>query len=146
MAQRDHFERTRSEQALIGLGAPEVGRVLMRTWELPDSVIAGVSALDARLAQPAGSGCDPVTLRDAWGYLCARLGERLMAHELTDLGSFDLTLDTSVELAAIRPLRADPRFASLLEQLRAPALLARIDGLIAERGIARAQPTTVEPA
>jgi HD-like signal output (HDOD) protein len=143
---RDHFARCRSEQTLIGLGGPEIGRVLMRGWELPESVIAGVAALDARLVQPVAAGCDIGMLREAWGYLCARLGERLAAGELASLADFDLQRDTSVELAAIRPLHADPRFAALLEQLAAAPLQARIEALMIERRVPRAQTAATSAA
>lgn len=142
VAPRDHFARCRSEQALVGLAGPEIGRVLMRGWELPEAVIAGVAALDARLVQPAAPGCELGVLRDAWGYLCARLGERLAAGELSSLADFDLQHDVSVELAAIRPLVADPRFIALLEQLAAPPLRARIEALMVERRVARAPAAT----
>lgn len=143
--ERDHFARTRSEQALIGLGAPEIGRVLMRGWELPEEVIAGVATIDARLVRPVAVGGEIGQLRNAWGYLCARLGERLAAGELASLAEFDLAQDTSVELAAIRPLHADPRFAALLQQLAAPALLSRVEALMLERRATRARPAA-QPA
>lgn len=142
---RDHFARTCAEQALIGLGAPQIGRVLMRTWDLPEAVIASVTALDTRLVQPVAAGCDTGALRDAWGYLCARLGERLAAGELASPADFDLAADGSIELAAIRPLHADARFAALVEQLSAPALQARIEALKLDRRSAHAPPAT-QPA
>lgn len=142
---RDHFARTRAEQGLIGLGAPQIGAVLMRSWELPEEVIASVAALDTRLVQTTAAGCDTGALRDAWGYLCARLGERLAAGELARLADFDLASDTGTELAAIRPLHADPRFAALLEPLAAPALQARIEALRLDRRGEQA-PRSAQPA
>lgn len=132
---RCHFTRSRAEQALLGLSAGEIGRLLMRQWELPAPVIDAVAAIEQRLHTAHSPQGDEATLREAFGYLCARLGERLVWGELESLAAFDLAHDTDPELALVRPLAQDARFAALLGQLRAPQTVARIDTLLRERRV-----------
>jgi HD-like signal output (HDOD) protein len=130
---RDHFDRSRAEQALLGLSAGEIGRLLMQQWALPPAVIDAVGAIEQRLHTAHNPAGDAATLRDGFGYLCARLAERLAWDELDSLAGFELAGDTGTELALVRPLAQDTRFAALLEQLQSPQTVARIDALLRER-------------
>jgi HD-like signal output (HDOD) protein len=143
---RDHFERSRAEQALLGLSAGEIGRVLMQQWDLPATVIEAVGAIDERLHTAHSAEGDEATLRQAFGYLCARLGERLAWGELDSLAGFDLRRDTRTELALVRPLVQDARFAALLEQLQTPQTVGRVDALLRERRVSPASSSRLQIA
>lgn len=132
---RNHFDRSRAEQALLGLSAGEIGRLLMQQWELPPAVIDAVAAIDQRLHTAHSREGDAATLREAFGYLCARLGERLAWGEMDTMAGYELARDTSTELALVRPLAQDARFAALLEQLQAPQTVGRIDAMLRERRV-----------
>ncbi len=137
-----HLARCQAQQALLGLGAGEIGRLLMQQWELPTSVIDAVAAVDQRLYLGHSPRGDEATLREAFGYLCARLGERLARREIAGVAAFDLATDTDPALALVRPLAQDARFAALLDALRAPQALARIEALLGDRQVPAPAPRT----
>lgn len=151
---RDALQRLRAEQDRLGLGAPEIGRLLMQQWELPPAVVAEVSGIAHALVTPyaprgrafrwqasplAGRAHgDDSGLRSAFGFLCICLGERLAWGELDSLEGFDLASDESAELACVRSFLAEPRFVSLVDKLRSPHLVARVAEL-------QALPMTIAP-
>lgn len=129
MDQADHLARTRAEQDLLGVGAGEVGRLLMRDWDLPESIIA--SACDAAdcLVLPASS-TDPGRAETlALAYLCARLGERLASGGLPSLQAFELLSEPSADFFHLRQGLPPARLARWTAALRAPALSARLSRL-----------------
>jgi len=127
--QPDHLGRTRAEQDLLGVGSCEVGRLLMRDWDLPEPIIA--SACDAAdwLVQPAVSS-DPGRAETlALTYLCARLGERLASGALPSLQALDLLSEDSADFFHLRQSLSPSRLTRWAAALRAPALSARLGRL-----------------
>jgi HD-like signal output (HDOD) protein len=143
---RDIVARVQAEQQQLGLGGPGIGQLLMGQWELPSSIVDEVAGLDAMLLQPWPGRADAATTRLAFGYLCARLGERLACGELADLAGFELAAGDDAELASVRSHLADPAFAALVEELRAPALLARVTALRQGLAATAARPVAAEAA
>jgi HD-like signal output (HDOD) protein len=128
MDQPDHLARTRAEQDLLGVGSGEVGRLLMRDWDLPEPIIA--SACDAAdcLVLPASS-TDPGRAETlALTYLCARLGERLASGALPSLQAFELLSESSADFFPAAGPVARP-LTRWTAALRAPALSARLSRL-----------------
>jgi HD-like signal output (HDOD) protein len=144
---RDLVARVQAEQEQLGLGGPGIGALLMQRWELPTTIVDEVAALDAMLLSPWSGRSDAATARLAFGYLCARLGERLASGELTDLATFDLAQCADPELDSVRSHLGDPVFAALVAELRAPPLPARVaalrQGQAAPAAPARAAATAV---
>lgn len=114
------LDQTRTEQELLGLGATEIGAMLMREWALPDGIIEDVQDLDAILVTPIGTTYTRRAGRLALGYLCARLGERLARGQLPDLESFDPLTDDSVDFFHLQGYLNAPAFSTLTECLHAP--------------------------
>jgi HD-like signal output (HDOD) protein len=135
---RDAVARLQAEQALLGLGAPQIGHVLMQHWDLPPSIVAEVDGLGQALYTPFTHRGDLQGLRWAFGHLCVRLGERLAWGELERIEDFDLATDTSDELACARSFLADPTFAALVQALKSPHVAQRVGTL--QRGLRRAAP------
>lgn len=129
MDQADHLARTRAEQDLLGVGSSEVGRLLMRDWDLPEPIIA--SACDAAdcLVLPASS-IDPGRAETmALTYLCARLGERLASGVLHSLQAFELISEPSADFFHLRQSLPPARLARWTAALRAPALSSKLSRL-----------------
>ena len=124
---RDRLERARLEQELLGLSASEVGAVLMKSWELPDSLVADV-ADSGRLLVTEPGRIDPARLpRLALAYLCARLGERLALGQLTSLDDYFPQDDATVDTHHLRAALTHPALASKLDAaLQAPELQAAV--------------------
>lgn len=73
------LERAKAEQEYLILPAGEFTRLLMETWELPDELIEGVSAVDRVLVTSLDKSKDiAITEQAALCYLSARLGELLV--------------------------------------------------------------------
>ena len=79
-----------AEQQILHLASPEIGRLLMRHWGLPDSIVNDAAGIDAVLVTPADRSHPGQHLRAALGYLCARLGEQLADGRRADLAGFTL--------------------------------------------------------
>lgn len=124
---RGLLERARAEQDKLGLPAGEIGRLLMTAWALPPGVVADAADLDRLLIAPPTA--DARGTRLALGYLCARLGERLAAGEVTDLAAWDLAADASIELHHWHSVLSQRPLARLPELLRAPDLVSAMQRL-----------------
>lgn len=124
---RDRLERARLEQELLGLSASEVGAVLMKSWELPDSLVADVTD-SGRLLVTEPQRIDPDRLpRLALAYLCARLGERLALGQLASLDDYFPQDDATVDTHHLRAALAHSTLASQLDAaLQAPELLTAV--------------------
>jgi len=121
----DLLARTAAEQAKLGLGASEIGRLLMLEWGLPSRVADDAVGVDRMLVTPHGTGDAQRNERLALCYLGARLGERLAQGDLADLETFDLGTQAGPELHHLRlHTEASPLLARLPWLLRAPEVAA----------------------
>ncbi len=73
------LDRTRAAQARLGLGAAEIGALLLQEWGLPATIVNEVRAIDRLLVTPVGALPAAQGSRLAVAHLCARLGEQLAA-------------------------------------------------------------------
>ena len=122
----DLLTRTQAEQAALGLGAAEVGALLMQSWGLPGSIVDNVRDIDSLLVRPADTQDPRRGSRLALCYLCARLGERLAQGQLADLAAFDLAGDTSVDMLHLHGYLATPALTRLPELLQSAAMLLAV--------------------
>ena len=113
------LDRVRAGQDRLGLGAGEVGGLLLQAWGLPETIVAEVRDIDRLLVTPASAMPPERGQRLAVAYLCARLGERLAHGDLTDLTGFDPAADTSVDFHHLHGHLAAPALARLIEHLQA---------------------------
>jgi len=119
---RDLLARTHAEQALLGLGAAEIGRLLMIDWDLPAEVISDACEIDQLLVGPCVS-VDPRRVhRLAVAYIGARLGERVAEQGVSALTTFDLQGDDGAETFFVKHHFTHPSLASVPDLLRDPAL------------------------
>jgi HD-like signal output (HDOD) protein len=123
-ARLEFFARVQAEQAQLGLGAAEIGSLLMHAWGLPPSLIDDVHDIDRTLVTPAQAMDTQRGTRLALCFLCARLGEKLARGSLRDLAAFDLAATEEPEFFHLQSYLAAPALARLPEYLRAPDLLA----------------------
>jgi HD-like signal output (HDOD) protein len=143
MPSRDSLQRTRAEQARWGVAAAEIGRLLMTRWELPQVIVDEAADISQGLVLPFASSQDVAALRRAFAHLCVCLAERMAFGELTSLAQFELVADQSLELACARSFLVDARFATLVAELRNPALVQRVAQLM---GAAPRVPVTAPSA
>ena len=118
--------RLQAEQTALGLGAGEIGGLLMQHWGLPASIVEDVRSIDSVLVTPAHLLDPRRAPRLLLCYLCARLGERLARGNLDDLATFQLQADDNVDLAHLDSYLALPALARLGTALHSPAVLASV--------------------
>ncbi len=123
---RDRLQRAGLEQDLLGLNASEVGAVLMKSWELPDSLVADVADSGRLLVTPPHTVAADRLPRLALAYLCARLGERLALRQMDVLDGYQPATDTAADMHHLRAALAHPALARLDEALQTPELLAAV--------------------
>jgi HD-like signal output (HDOD) protein len=120
------LERARLEQDLLGLNACEIGALLMKTWELPTSLVGEVSAMGRQLVTPY-LATDPARApRLALGYLCARLGERLALGQMRGLEGYELRQDQGADTHHLRASLSHPALARLEQALASPDVQAAV--------------------
>ncbi|GCL61704.1 HDOD domain-containing protein [Pseudaquabacterium pictum] len=120
--------RLQAEQQALGLGAGELGVLLMQTWGLPASIVQDVRDTDNLLLTPAHLVDPRRAPRLALCYLATRLGERLAQGSLASLADLPDPSGGPV----LDP--ADPDFAHLGSYLALPAL-ALLPGLLRAPGL-----------
>jgi hypothetical protein len=126
----DMLTRTRAEQEALGLGAAQLGALLMQAWGLPAGIIEDTADIDATLVT-AASALDPRRgSRLALCFLCARLGERLTQGSLTALGDFDPAAQTEADFFHLRSYLNAPALARLTDALHAPAMSHAIQPML----------------
>jgi HD-like signal output (HDOD) protein len=125
--------RTQAQQEQLGLGAPELGGLLMQEWALPAGLIAEVVAIDRVLVTPPQGLEEARAASLAVCYLSARLGERLARGEVVDLASFDPGADQDPDYFYLSAYLAQPRLARLAEALRQPELIRAVQAQLTER-------------
>lgn len=114
------LERTRQEQASLGIGSAELGGLLMRAWELPETIVASVHAVDQWLG-PATNGAAGDD-GSALCYLCARIGEKLAFGHWTNLTEHPLPDDDSIDLLRVKHWLLARHGSHLSDALAAPEL------------------------
>lgn len=114
--------RIEAEQQALGLGAGEVGRLLMLDWGLPPAVVDDAADIDAAMLLPGGAGSPERAAELALACLCVRLGERLASGEIEDLARHVLDADPSPELFHLRHSLGPARLARVAAVLQDPAL------------------------
>ena len=127
---RSRLERAKVEQELLGLNACEIGSLLMKSWELPDSLVDEVCGVGRQLVTPFMVTDRARAPRFALGYLCARLGERVALGELDSLDGYDPMLDIAADTHHLRASLAHPALAKLAQALAAPELQASLDQML----------------
>lgn len=126
----DLVQRYSAQQQVLGLCAPEIGRLLMTSWELPVSIVHGVGDIDLVLTQPASGLDTPAATRRAVAYLCARLAERLSAGALDTLAQWHLATDTAVCTHHLAGHLQPAQQTALQTALGAPELQTSVDQLL----------------
>ncbi len=116
------LDRLGAEQAALGLGAGEVGALLMQAWGLPASIVQEVRDVDSLLVTPAHLVDPRRAPRLALCYLGARLGERLAQGSLADLADAARPADGAQLADWQRSRPDDPDFCHLGSYLALPAL------------------------
>lgn len=123
------LERLGAEQQALGLGAGEVGALLMESWGLPASIVQEVRDVDSLLVTPAHLVDPRHAPRLALCYLGARLGERLAQGQLADLADVQLDDQDDPDFCHLGSYLALPALAGLGSQLQDPALLDAVRAL-----------------
>lgn len=118
------LQRLDAEQQALGLGAGEIGALLMTAWGLPAPIVAAVRDLDRPLHTPVHL-VDP---RQAPGlalcYLATRLGERLANGQPVDLATLLAGAADDGDTCHLAGYLALPALAGLGAQLQGPAVQA----------------------
>jgi HD-like signal output (HDOD) protein len=117
LSQHDPLQRLQAEQEALGLTAGQIGRLLMLEWKLDAPLVDCTAALETLpLHRAATFDTDDGALL-ALGYLCVRLGERIVCGELRSLATFDPETE------------ARPEWLHWREHLQHPALVAVVQRL-----------------
>lgn len=87
------LQRVKQQQEVLGLAAPEIGRLLMNEWELPPSMVADIAWIDHVLVVPASHSGAEDKLATGLCYLSARLAERLVMGEIAGPADIEPCLD-----------------------------------------------------
>ncbi len=131
------LERTRMQQAQLGLSGTEIGGLLMQHWGLPNSIVEDVRSVDMILVKPFAPHQAAREQRLALCYLCARLGERLAAGTLTDIASYDPLTDESADFYHLQGYLRQPGIQRVVEFLHFPEIVSSVNtmrGSLATRG------------
>lgn len=124
MGSKGLLERSRIEQAQLGLCAAELGSLLMQQWELHPSIVARVRAVDQVLLEATDSRATALC------YLCARLGERLAHGEVRNLAEFWLDQEAGVDFFHLQRSLQAAGMDRLNDCLHRPALVASIHTML----------------
>ena len=129
MLSKGILERSRVEQEELGLCAAELGALLMQQWQLPESIITRVRAIDQVMLPPGAIG-ETATWPNGLCYLCARLGEKLARGEIQDLASVRLDPQAGAELFYLAEHLPPGALDRLGECLRRPELVQSINSMV----------------
>lgn len=117
------LQRVYGQQQELGLAGSEIGRLLMREWELPGPLIDSVSDIDRLLVTPAEALPPEQAAPLAVGYLSARLGERLAEGLIENVDALDALLEEDADFHHLHGYLVIPALRDLRKVLRAPDLL-----------------------
>jgi HD-like signal output (HDOD) protein len=121
------IQRVYGQQQELGLSGSEVGRLLMRDWQLPEALIDSVAAIDRVLVTPVEANVADNAAHAGLGYMCARLAERIVSGQISDLRHIDSLLEMDADfyhlpgylaLPALRGWREEFKSSDLLTSLR----------------------------
>ncbi len=127
------LDRILQSQERLGLGASEIGGLLLRQWGLPSSIVDDVVAIDRMVVTPLGALPEARAQRLALAYFCARQGERLATIDgdlPIDLATPDPWADTSADGYHLRGHLAGPGLARLGDHLRSPAVIHPVQTML----------------
>lgn len=118
------LQRLDAEQQALGLGAGEIGALLMTAWGLPAGIVAAVRDLDRPLHTPVHLVDPRQAPRLALCYVATRLGERSAQGQAVDLTALLSGDAGDVDTCHLAGYLALPALAGLAAQLQAPAVQA----------------------
>jgi HD-like signal output (HDOD) protein len=128
-AAMDPISRCANEEQELGLAAPALGALLLKSWALPQDLVNEVEAIEAVMVTPAppGTALKPsTTSRAALACLCLRLGEQLATAGPQMLQTWSLQAQTGPEWFYLRQHLGAPAFARLDDILQAPEMQAAV--------------------
>jgi hypothetical protein len=120
-------QRVYGQHQELGLSGSEVGRLLMRDWQLPHALIDSVASFDRVLVTPVEALDADNAAQVGLGYMCARLAERIVSGRISDLRTIDSLLEMDADfyhlpgylaLPALRGWREEFQSSDLLSGLR----------------------------
>jgi HD-like signal output (HDOD) protein len=122
----DLLERTQHEQRQLGVGAAELGRLLLSAWQLPNVLVEQAGQIDRAFCPIKPTDDAATALPSVLGYVAARLSEQLCAGRLESPAAF------AQQLADGTALSSAPDWAAWnLRRQRLPALNGLADALAA---------------
>ena len=121
--------RLQAEQQAMGLGAGEVGALLMQAWGLPASIVQEVRDVDTVLVTPAHLVDPRRAPRLGLCYLGTRLGDRLAQGSLSDLADWATTDPADPDFCHLASYLALPSLSGAPAQLQDAGLLEAIRSL-----------------
>lgn len=128
----DPVVRVRAEQALLGLCAAELGRLLMSDWGLPTLVVDDAADIEWLLFGPppgtvpgraVPASADERIVALAVCALCVRLGERAARTPVGAWPGFDVRGDVTHEIACLRVHLDERRLGAVQPWLDSAAVL-----------------------
>ena len=128
----DFLDRTRAEQADLGLCAGELGCLMMAEWNMPASIVEQVRSIDRILVMPPRDLSPEQGLRISLTYYCARAAERFASGQWGDLAQ---AVPGELEGAEFFHLQThfmlQPRLAQLAVDVQQAPLQQALNDLIA---------------
>lgn len=120
--------RARMEQEALGTNATEIGIMLMKSWELPSTLVDAVGGIGRTLVLPVQEADCERAVADALGYCCARLGEGVATGRLTTMEDIRISGDDSIDAFHLRGYLQLPP----LDRLDGVLASAEVQGVLAE--------------
>ncbi len=124
------LERSRLEQAQLGLASAEIGAMLMQNWDLPDIIINIVKEIDATLVTPISETSTSRRTRNALCYLCCRVAEDLLSGKQASLETFDLANHEALEYFHLQAYLELPSLFRTMELMQSPEVAAPINRMV----------------
>lgn len=118
------LQRLDAEQQALGLGAGEIGALLMAAWGLPAPIVAAVRDLDRPLHTPVHLVDPRQAPRLALCYLSTRLGERVAQGQAVDVAALLAGDADDVDTCHLAGYLALPALAGLGTQLQSATVQA----------------------
>lgn len=127
------LDRTRLEQARLGLCAGELGCLLMTEWDMPATIVEDVRQIDRVLTTAPKQLDAEQGLRTALSYYCARMGEKLASGEWSDLEPAVPEALTGADFFHLQThFMIRPRMTQLAVDFREPAFVQEVARMVRE--------------